>query len=159
MADQFNTKFPNIPDQYHTIKPVSKRVSNDQDSYHVSAIRLHSPSISNPPLDSSVPPAPIENNLLLLPNQDAPMTTSNRYADFYSYDSEDEPVFVEMVGSKTLNPITTYSVLPLSKTLISKPHKVLKKQRKTRLRTQLATIKQAQSDTTSSTKFLLTALH
>ena len=88
-----------------------------------------------------MPPDPIKNILLLLPNQAAPMPTSNRYADFYSSDSEYEPVFKEIVDSKTLKPITKYYLVPLSKTIISTLHKVLKKQHNTRRRTQLATIK------------------
>ena len=87
------------------------------------------------------------------------MPTSYRYANLYSSDPEDEPLFEELIDCKTVKPINTYYVVPLSKTLISTPHKVLKKQHKTRRWTQLATIKQEQSDTTSSDRFLLTALH
>ena len=90
-----------------------KRVSNDQASDHISARRVHPPSISNPPLNSSVTPAPIENNLLLLTKQALPMPTSNRYADLYSSDSEGEPVFKEMDDSKTLNTINKYSVVTI----------------------------------------------
>ena len=111
--------------------------------------------ISNSTLNSSVPPDPIEKNLLLLPNISAPITTSNGYSDLYLSDSEDDPVFEEMVSNdKTVNSINTYSVVPLNKTLASTPIKVLKKQRKRRGRTHLATIKQAQFDITSSTLFL-----
>ena len=63
-----------------------------------------------------------------------------------------------MVDSKILKPINTYSVLPLSNTPISTPHKVLKKQRNTRQRTQLATINQGQSNTTESARLLSTAI-
>ena len=63
---QFNTKFPKIPDQSCTNKPVAKIVSDDKASDHISARRVHSLSIPIPPLDPSVPPAPIEKNLLLL---------------------------------------------------------------------------------------------
>ena len=101
---------------------MDKIVSNDQASDHVSSRQIYSPLILNPPLESSVPPAPIEKNLLLLTNQAAPMPTSNRYADLYSSDS----VFEEMVDSKTLNPINTYSVVALSKATIFTPHNVLK---------------------------------
>ena len=53
-----------------------------------------------------MPPDPPEKNLLLMPNQAAPMPTSNGYADIYSYDSEDDPVFEEMViNDKTVNSI------------------------------------------------------
>ena len=89
-------------------------------------IQIHSLSILKPPLDSSMSPAPIENNLLLMPNQSAPMPTPNRYADLYSYDSEYEPAFEEMVDSKTLKPINKYYVVPLSKTPIGTPHKGIK---------------------------------
>ena len=140
-VDQFNTKFPKIPNQYRTSKPVAKRVSDDQASDHVLAKRFHPPLISNPPLNSSVPPAPIEKNLLILPNQSAPMTKSNSYADLYSSNSEDEPVFKEMVDIKTLKPINTYYVVHLSKNPISTPHEVLKKQRTTHFRTHPAAIK------------------
>ena len=111
IVDQFNTKFPKITNQYHTIKPVAKRLSEEKASDHVSAIRFHSPSIQitvlppHPTLDSSVPPAPPEKNLLILPNQAEPIPTSNGYADIYSSDSEDEPVFKEMVIVKTSIPL------------------------------------------------------
>ena len=81
VVDKFNTKLPKIPDQSRTSKPVAKRVSDNQASNHVSAIRVHSPSISNPPLTSSVPPDLIEKDLLLMLNQAYPMPTSNGYAD------------------------------------------------------------------------------
>ena len=57
---------------------------------------------------------------------------------------------------KTIN---TYTVVPTKLTLVSTPTKVLKKQQKIRVRTRLATIKRAQSDTTASAMFLSTALH
>ena len=155
----FNTKFSKIPDQSRTSKPVADRVSYDKASDHVSTRQVHYPLILSPPLDYSVPPAPIENTLLLLPNEAALMPTSNEYADIYSYYSEDEPVFEEMVIGKKIKPINTYSVVPLSKTLVSTPHKVLNKQRKTCRQTHIATINQAQFDITASAIFLLTALH
>ena len=65
-----------------------------------------------------------------------------------------------MVGNyETVNSINTYFVVPQLLTLASTPAKVLKKHRKIRGRTQLTTIKQAQSDTTASDIFLSTALH
>ena len=107
-----------------------------------------------------MPPAHIENNVLLIPNQVATIHNSNGYTDIYSSDSEDDPVFKEMVRNyKTANSIDTSSVLPQRLTLASTPTKVLKKQHNTRGRTQLAYIKQAQSDTTASAIFLLNALH
>ena len=62
-------------------------------------------------------------------------------------------------NSKIVKSINTYSVVPQILTLTSTPTKLLKKQRKIRGRTQLATIKRAQSDTTASDRFLLAALH
>ena len=93
-------------------------------------------------------------------NQVAPITTSSGYTYPYSSDSEDDPVFKEMVSTyKTVNSINTYSVVTQHIPLAITPTKVLKKQRKTRVRTQIATIKQAKSDTTASARFLLTAIN
>ena len=65
-----------------------------------------------------------------------------------------------MVGNyKIVNSINTYSVLTPYLTIAITPTKVLKKQRKIRGRTRLATIKRAQSDTTTSASFLSTDLH
>ena len=64
-------------------------------------------------------------------------------------------MFEEMVDIKNLKPINTYSVVPLSKTPIITPHKVLKKQRKKHCGTHLTTIKGEQSDTTAFARFLL----
>ena len=55
------------------------------------------------------------------------MPTSNKYANLYSFDSEDEPVSEEIVDSKNLKPINTYFVIILSKAQIITPNKVLKK--------------------------------
>ena len=99
IVDQFNTKFPRMIDQSHASKLVAKRVSEIKSFYHVSSRRVQSPSNQStvlpphPPLNSRIPPAPPGKNLLLLPNQSVTMTTSNGYADLYSFDSEDEPVF------------------------------------------------------------------
>ena len=60
---------------------------------------------------------------------------------------------------KTVNSINTDYLVPQRLTLAITPTKVLKKQCKTRGRTQIATIKQAQSDTTASAIFLSTYLH
>ena len=62
-----------------------------------------------------------------------------------------------MVSSKTLKLINTYYVVPINKTLGITPTKVLKKKRKMQRQSNLATIKQAQSDTTASSRFPLTA--
>ena len=58
-----------------------------------------------------------------------------------------------------VNTVNTYIVVTPKLTLVSPPTKVLKKQRKIRGRTRLATIQRAQSDTTASARFLSTALH
>ena len=71
-----------------------------------------------------MPPAPIANTVLLMPNRFAPIPTSNEYNNLYSSDSDDDPVFEEMVGSKTLKSINTYSVVPQLSTLASTPTKV-----------------------------------
>ena len=95
-----------------------------------------------------------------MPNRAAPPLTSNKYNDLYSSDSDEDPVFEEMVDSNPIvNTINTYIVVPPKLTLFSPPPKVLKKQRKIRGRTRLATIQRAQSDTTASARFLSTELH
>ena len=160
VVDRFNTKLPRMTDQARENKPVTKRISYNSSSDQVSARRVHPPpSISNTKIDSTVPPYPIENSVLLMPNRVAPTPTSNGYNDLYSSDSGDDPVFKEMVDSKTLKPINTYIVVTQPLTIAITPPKVLKKQLKIRGRTRLATIKRAQSDTTASDRFLSTALH
>ena len=146
-------------DQSRANKPVAKRISDDSSSNQVSTRRVCSPSISKSTLDSTVPPAPIANTVLLMPNRVTPTPTSNGYNDIYSSDSDDNPVFEDLVDSKTLQPINTYIVVPQPLILYSTPPKVLKKQRKIRGRTRITTIARAQSDTTASTRFLSTALH
>ena len=94
-----------MTDQDRTSKPVSKRVSGNSSSNQVSARRVHSPSISNSTLDSTEPPDPIAKTVLLMPNHVAPIPTSNGYNNIYSLDSNDNPVFEEMVDGKTLKPI------------------------------------------------------
>ena len=93
-----------------------------------------------------------------MPDCVAPTPTSNGYNDLYSLESDDDPVFEEMVDSKTLKPINTYILLPQPLTLAITPPKVLKKQRKIGGRKRLAKIKQEQSDKAASTSFLSTAL-
>ena len=124
------------------------------------ARHVHSPSISNTTIDSTVPTASIDNAVLLMPNHAAPTPTSNDYNDIYSSVSEYDPVFEEIVDSNyIINPINTYILVPPNLTLVSTPPKVLKKQRKIRGRTRLATIMRAKSDKTDSARFLSTALH
>ena len=94
-----------------------------------------------------------------MPNRVAPIPTYNGYNDLYYSDSDDGPVFEEMVDSKTLKPINTYIVVPQPLTLSSTSTKVLKKQRKIRVRKKLAKIKRSQSNKTASARFLSTALH
>ena len=81
VVDRFNKKSPKMTDQARTSKPVAKLVSYNSSSDQVSARRVHSPSISNFTLDSTVPPAPIANTVLLMPNHVAQITTSNGYKD------------------------------------------------------------------------------
>ena len=159
LLDRFNNKSPKIKDQDQTSNPVSKRVSDDYSSNQVPPRRVHLLSVSNSTLDSTMPQAPIENTVLPMPYHVPPIPTSNRYNAIYSSDSDDGPLFEEMVAGKNLKPINTYSVLPQLFTLASTPNKVLKKKRKIRDRTRIVTIKRAQSDTKTSTNFILTALH
>ena len=93
IVDRFNTKFPRMIDQARANKPVTKRISEESSSYHVSSRRVHSPSISNTTIESTVPPAPIVNTVLLMPNHVAPTPTSNGYNNLYLSDSDDDPVF------------------------------------------------------------------
>ena len=93
IVDRFNTKFNRMIDQSWVNKPVSKQVLDNSSSDQILARHVHSPSISNTIIDSTVPPAYIENTFLLMPNRDATTPTSNWYKDLYSSDSEDDPVF------------------------------------------------------------------
>ena len=156
---RFNNKFPNMTDQDRTNKPVAKRLSENSSSGQVSARQVHSPSVSNSTLDSTVPLAPIANTFILMPNRVAPIPTSNGYNDLCSLYSDDEPVFKEIVDSKNLDPINTFLVVPQPITLARTPTKVLKKQPKIIGKTILATIKRSHSDKTASACFLSTALH
>ena len=79
VVDLFNKQFTKMTYQDWENKPVAKRIYDSSSSYQVSAIQVHSPSISKSTLDSTVPPAPIENNVLLMPNHVAPTPTSNGY--------------------------------------------------------------------------------
>ena len=106
-----------------------------------------------------MPHAPIAKNVLLMPKRVAPIPTSNGYKNIYYSESNNNPVFEEMVDNKTLKPINKYFVVPQLLTLASTPTKVLKRQIKTRGRKRIATIKQEQSDTTASARFLSTSLH
>ena len=113
--------------QAQTNKPLAKQVSNNYYYGQVFARRVHYPPISNSTLESTVPPAPIVNTVLLMPNRVAPIPTSNGYKDLYFSDSDDNPILEGMVDSKILKPINTYSVVPQPLKLASKPTKVLKK--------------------------------
>ena len=89
-----------------------------------------------------------------MPNRAAPPLTSNSYNNLYSSDSDEDPVFEEMVDSNPIiKTINTYIVVPPKLTLVSPPPKVLKKQKKNRGRTRLATIQRTQSDTIASVRF------
>ena len=88
-----------------------------------------------------MPPASIDNTVLLMPNCAAPTPTSNGYNDLYSSYSEDNPVFEEIVDSNSIiKKIYAYIAVPPNVTLVNTPPKVLKKQRKIRVRTRLASI-------------------
>ena len=144
IVDKFNTKFPRNTDQARVNKPAAKRVSDNSSSNQISARHFHSPSISNKTIDSTVPPAYIDNTVLLMPNCAAPTPTSNGYNGLYSSESEYNPVFEGMVDSNTIiNTINTYAIVPHKLTLVSTLPKVLKKQRTIRDGTWLATIKRA----------------
>ena len=99
---KFNMEFPRNTYPTKVLKPAAKRVSDDSSSNQISARHVHSPSISNSKIESTIPPASINHSDLLMPNSPAPPFTSNGYNDLYSYDSEEDPVFEEMVDS---NPI------------------------------------------------------
>ena len=130
-----------------------------QDGYITCPHQLQSPP-PLPPIWIHFNTISSRKNLLLLPNQVAPGPLSNRYLYLYLSDSDNPPVFNEMVSSNNnLNPINTYSVVPPSVTLVSTPTKVLNNHCNTRHSKKLGTIRWAQSDNTASTRFLSTALH
>ena len=93
IVDRLNTKFPRMTDQAQANKPVAKRISDNYSSNQVSARHVHSPSISNTTIESTVSPAPIANTVLPMPDRVAPTPTSNGYNNLYSLDSDDNPVF------------------------------------------------------------------
>ena len=127
IVDKFNTKFPRNKDPAKVLKPAAKRVSYDSSSDQISAIHVHSPSISNTTVESTISPALINNSVLLIPNLAAPPLTSNGYNDIYSSDSEDNSVFEEIVDSNhIIKTINTYIVVPPKLTLVSPPPKVIK---------------------------------
>ena len=146
-------------DQDQSHKTIDKQISEDSSSEHVSARHVHYPSILRSTIEFTFPPAPMANSVLLIPNRVNPTPTSNGYNYLYSSDSDDDPVFKEMVDSKTIKSINKYIVVPPPLKIASTPTKALKKKRKTRGRSRIATIKRAQSDKTASARFLSTALH
>ena len=80
-----------------------------------------------------MPPSLISKTVHLMPNRVAPIPTSNGYNDLYSSESDNNPVFNEMVSIfNTVKSINTYSAVPQLLELASTPNKVLKKQRKIR---------------------------
>ena len=159
IVDRFNTKFPRMTDQARVNNPIAKRILDDSSSNHIPSKHVRSPSISNTIIDSTVPPAPISNTNILMPNRAVPTPTSNGYNNLYSSESDDDPVFEEIVDSNYIKPINTYILVPPNLTIVSTPTKALNKKRKIRGRTRLTTIKQAQSDKTASARFLSTSLH
>ena len=60
-VDKFKTKFPRNAFPAKVIKPTAKRVSDDSSSYQISARHIHSSSISNTMIDSTIPTALINN--------------------------------------------------------------------------------------------------
>ena len=95
-----------------------------------------------------------------MPNRPTPPLIYNGYNDLYSSNSEEYPVFKEMVDSNhVLKTFNTYLVEPHKLTLVRPPTQELKNHRKIRCRTRIATIQRAQSDTTASAGFLSTSLH
>ena len=111
--DKFNKKFPRVPNQPRLIRPDAIRDSEESVSETASSRRVHPPSI--PPTESptslpvySIPlRAPPQTHLPHLPNQEAPVPLSDGYADLCLSESDNSPVFEEMVSSKNLNPINT----------------------------------------------------
>ena len=71
IMDKSNIKFPRNTDQAKFHKPAAKRVSDDSSLEQISARHVHSPSISNTTIDSTIPPASINNSVLLMPNRAA----------------------------------------------------------------------------------------
>ena len=92
-ADKFNTKFPKIPNQSRTRNPVAKRVSDNQASDHVSARRVHYPSISNPHSTPACHQIRLKRTFSFFQTKPPKCPPPNGYAKLYSSDSEDEPVF------------------------------------------------------------------
>ena len=77
-----------------------------------------------------------------MPNQVAPVSSLKKYANLYSADSDNAPVFEKIVSSnKAAKLINTYVVVPPSVALVSTPNKVIKKRCKTRRRKNIVTIK------------------
>ena len=114
------------------------------------------------PPDYPVPPlAPPAPDIVHLPNQIAPLPSSNGFSDLYSLDSEDDSVFDEMVGNDKINCIKSISTYIRSPLVVANhaPPKVTKKRRKTLCRRQLYSTRRTQSDNAASDRFLSTALH
>ena len=105
IVDWFNIKFPQMTYQAQVNKPVAKQISDYSSSDQISDRHVHYPSILKTTIDSTVTPAPIENIVLLMPNRAAPTPTSNGYNNICSSDSDDDPVFEEMVDSNSINTI------------------------------------------------------
>ena len=61
IVDKFNTKFPWNTDPDKVLKLAAKRVSDDSSSDHISARHVHSPSISNTTIESTIPQDSINN--------------------------------------------------------------------------------------------------
>ena len=66
IMDQFNTKITLMTDQARVNKPFAKRVLDDSSYDQISDRHVHSSSISNTTIDSTVPPDYINNTVLLV---------------------------------------------------------------------------------------------
>ena len=75
-VDNFNTNFPCNTHPAKVLKPNAKRVSDNSSSDHISERHVHSHSISNTKIDSTIQPASINNSVLLTPNHASPTPTS-----------------------------------------------------------------------------------
>ena len=83
------------------------------------------------------------------------------YADLHFSDSDDDPVFEEMVGNeyKPIHLIITRTVSPLVVEIKNIPSKVLNNRHKKIHIRELETIKRAPSDISTSSQFLSIAIH
>ena len=148
IVDKFNHKFRRTPDQPCPTIPGTRKSSEEMVSEATSAIQVYFPIVSttDSPFSLSVECsfllAPHKTNLLIMPNQVAPVSSSNGYVNLYSPDLDNAPVFEKIVSSnKIVKLINTYFAVPPSVAQVSTPNKVIKKRCKTRRRKNIVTIK------------------